>query len=400
MTRPIIAALSADVPQNGQPDAEFDQNADRWVDEQLAFQTDLNAWGAWAEGLGIQIDQDAFDAGQAASSAAEDAGFALQAKDDAEAARDVVVPLSQQFGASYLGAYAGAPLVDKNGDPLADGMLYTETGVSPGLKLRLGGAWVAAAIDANGANLKVNNLSDVPNKATARTNLELAYASQAEAEAGTSQVRAMNPLRVAQAIAFLGQIAVTKNEFLANGTWSKPTKAKFVIVEAWGAGGGGGVGTGAKGGGGGAYQMQILLASDLAATVAVTIGNGGAASATTALNAGGSTTFGAHVTARGGNWNGSGTSGVSGAYMNGSTDFFESAGGTGAANGNGSTNHGGGGGTYNSLGGLSVRGGNGGNGSSTGTAQAGAVPGGGGGSTNTGTAAAGGKGKMIVWTIG
>ena len=108
----------------------------------------------------------------------------------------------------------------------------------------------------------------------------------------------------------------TLNEFTSSGTWTKPSGANFVMVEVWGAGGGGGSGrTGANstvrngggGGGGGAYNYKMFKASDLAATVSITIGAGGAGGA--AINAptgntgtdGGSTTFGTLLTVYGGN---------------------------------------------------------------------------------------------------
>ncbi|WP_435988529.1 hypothetical protein [Sulfitobacter sp. SH24] len=386
MTRPIIDALSEDVPQNGQPDAEFDQNADRWVDEQLAFQEELNIWGAWAEGVGQAVEQDAYDAGQAASSAAEDAGFALQAKDDAEDARDIVVPLSEQFGATYLGAYNGAPLVDKNGDPLADGMLYTELGVSPGLKLRSGGVWGAAAVNANGAFLVANNLSE-GHAPTMRANLGLTYASETEAQEGTGADKSMTPLRVAQAIAALGQIRVTETVIDASTTFEKEDWAKIIVVEAWGGGEGGAQANNARGGKGGGYILKVLMADDLSDPETVTIGDGGAASPTGIRNAGGNTTLGSHVVARGGGWNGIGTVAETGIEVQEVR----------------SPDHGGadGGGPQSTTAGVSLYGGNGGAGENTGAAGSGLVPGGGGGSTSTsGTSGSGGKGKMIIWQIG
>lgn len=51
-----------------------------------------------------------------------------------------------------------------------------------------------------GALERSENLADLIDKPTARTNLQLAYASQAEAEAGAELLKVMSPLRVAQLI--------------------------------------------------------------------------------------------------------------------------------------------------------------------------------------------------------
>lgn len=100
--------------------------------------------------------------------------------------------------------------------------------------------------------------------------------------------------------------------YTGNDTWTKPAGLKFVIVEvqAGGGSGGGGVlnggsGAGIGGGGGaGGYGMSKLLAADLAATVAVTVGAGGAAVSTTAGNAGNTSSFGTHVVTAGGSGGG------------------------------------------------------------------------------------------------
>jgi hypothetical protein len=71
-------------------------------------------------------------------------------------------------------------------------------------------------------------------------------------------------------------------------TWTNPPGAKLIEVHAWGGGGGGGSGrrgltntvrTGGAGGGAGAYSFTILQASDVASTVIVTNGAGGAGGA-------------------------------------------------------------------------------------------------------------------------
>jgi hypothetical protein len=97
--------------------------------------------------------------------------------------------------------------------------------------------------------------------------------------------------------------------FTSSGTWTKPAGVSVVYVEAVGGGGSGAraeVGSGtntilATGGNGGTGIIKTFWASDLGATVTVTIGAGGTApSANNNGNAGGNTTFGTHITANGG----------------------------------------------------------------------------------------------------
>lgn len=113
--------------------------------------------------------------------------------------------------------------------------------------------------------------------------------------------------------------AINLQEFTSSGTWTKPTGARFVMVEAWGGGGGGASGRrgasdgstyngGGTGGGGGAFVRQVYKASDLPSTVTVTVGAGGAGGAAVTANStngndgtsGGTSTFGSLITARGG----------------------------------------------------------------------------------------------------
>jgi len=119
-----------------------------------------------------------------------------------------------------------------------------------------------------------------------------------------------------QSTAFTGGGANVQS-FSSSGTYTKPSGAKFVMVELWGAGGSanhvqicgqpGSTRTGG-GGGGGAYSYRMFIAPEVCSTVPVTVGAGGAAVQGTDYtpssgvngNAGGDTTFGSLLFAGGG----------------------------------------------------------------------------------------------------
>lgn len=101
--------------------------------------------------------------------------------------------------------------------------------------------------------------------------------------------------------------ALNIQTFNSSGTWTKPTgyaSASRVLIECWGGGGSGCANTtqGVGGGGGGAYNYRWMNLSDLGSTVTVTVAAGGSAVAvnTGGSNAGGTSTFGSHVSAYGG----------------------------------------------------------------------------------------------------
>lgn len=248
-------------------------------------------------------------------------------------------------------------------------------------------------------------------------------ATQAEAEAGSNNVKGMTPLRVSQAIAALVPAGTTVNYqvFTATGTWTKPagiSANSIVFVRMWAGGGGGHPTSFNGGGGGGGYGELWLKASDLGATEAVTVGGGGAAGA-----AGGNTTFdgmtvfggGAGLATPGGAGGNSFSQGPqAGSGSPSAVSFLGGAGnsavlgygGAGEFWGGGAGGHdqgdggqaiwgggGGAGGTGGALGGVSTFGGIGGNPNGAGSAPAG---GGGGGAS----AGAGARGEVRVWTIG
>jgi len=213
--------------------------------------------------------------------------------------------------------------------------------------------------------------------------------------------------------------------FTSSGTWTKPASGSFAMIEAWGGGGGGDATDNDGAGGGGGYNRRYMLLSALGATETVTIGAGGTAA--NPGNAGGTTTFGSHLSAYGGagggptdGGGGGGPAGAGSGRTPGAptmgisgTGYIQGEGGEGGAGsfGAGGHWHGGGGGSSDngSDGGSSVYGGGGGGGGSAGGGSGGASiyggaggdgdtagtqPGGGGGDTAAGAA---GQVKVTVW---
>jgi hypothetical protein len=241
---------------------------------------------------------------------------------------------------------------------------------------------------------------------------------------------------------------VNYQEFTANSTWYNPlanaaanaslTGNEQVFVMAWG-GGGGGVSnnTVSYGGGGGACVLGYYSLSNLANTISVTVGSGGAATratttAVTGGTTGGNTSFGSlvvygaiagasDVAGGGGGILSGGTAYSGGSPLGGAvstygggqgsqslggqggSSIFGGGGGARNANAGGTSVYGGGGGAaansnQTMVGGTSILGGSGGAANTSG-AFAGSVPAGGGGATNA-AANTGARGEVRVWVIG
>lgn len=165
-------------------------------------------------------------------------------------------------------------------------------------------------------------------------------------------------------------IVPRRTVYTTSDTWTKPSGLKYAEIEARGGGGGGGAHSGGKlgggGGGEGGYHRAILDEGSLPASLAITVGAGGAANAGTGGSDGDPTTVtgtGVSITANGGKGGmrgGAGTiGGVGGTATGPGISLRGACGGTGASDGGvvALPGHGGGGG-----GGMNAAGANGGGG--------------------------------------
>ena len=110
------------------------------------------------------------------TNAATSATESETAKTAAEAAKDAALAALDSFDDRYLGAKASDPTLDNDGNALVAGALYYNT-TDDIMKVYEGTVWVAAYASLSGALIATNNLSDLANATTARTNLGLGTAA-------------------------------------------------------------------------------------------------------------------------------------------------------------------------------------------------------------------------------
>jgi hypothetical protein len=126
----------------------------------------------------------ATNASNSASAASTSASNAATAQSAAESARDATLAAYDSFDDRYLGAKSSAPTLDNDGNALVGGALYFDT-VSQGMKVYTGSAWVDAYVPGSTYLAKANNLSDLTNTSTARTNLGVAIGTDVLSPSGS-----------------------------------------------------------------------------------------------------------------------------------------------------------------------------------------------------------------------
>ena len=127
----------------------------------------------------------ATSAATSASAAATSATNAASSATASASSASAAAASYDSFDDRYLGAKSSAPSVDNDGDALTTGALYWNTS-NNSLFIWTGSAWNAAAFDTSGALIATNNLSDLNNAATARTNLGFNTGVDAHLNTGTA----------------------------------------------------------------------------------------------------------------------------------------------------------------------------------------------------------------------
>ena len=123
-----------------------------------------------ASGSASTASTQATNAANSATAAATSATNAGNAQTAAESARDATLAAFDNFDDRYLGSKTSNPTLDNDGNALVAGALYFNS-VAGEMRVYTGSAWVAAYVSGAGFLASSNNLSDVANAGTARSNL-------------------------------------------------------------------------------------------------------------------------------------------------------------------------------------------------------------------------------------
>ena len=114
----------------------------------------------------------ATNAAASASAASSSASSASSSASSASSSAASAAASFDSFDDRYLGAKTSDPTLDNDGNALITGALYFDS-VGAAMKVYTGSAWVTAFVSLSGALIASNNLSDLTNTTSARTNLGL-----------------------------------------------------------------------------------------------------------------------------------------------------------------------------------------------------------------------------------
>jgi hypothetical protein len=198
-TQVALAAAQVTLAETAKTAAELAETNAETAESNAATSATNAATSATTASTGASTaSTKASEAAISATNSATSATESETAKTAAEAAKDAALAALDSFDDRYLGAKASDPTLDNDGNALVAGALYYNT-TDDVMKVYEGSSWVAAYASLSGALLATNNLSDLVNATSARTNLGLGTAATtastdyATAAQGTTADSAVQP---------------------------------------------------------------------------------------------------------------------------------------------------------------------------------------------------------------